>query len=414
MIEAPAGLESVPMARPSSTRFLRLIALLGASALVVAACSDSGTDTTDTTGGADTVAAGSEATTAGGGGSTTTASDGTGGSGGGLTGDAACQANKEAGTITYVSGFDYAASPAILDISVAEAKGYFDELCLDVDVQPSFAPSNAALVIAGKAQFGSGDSFAELVKTNVTGGGDLVAIGHYGKTAVQALLVPADGKVKELSDLPGTTMGIKGDLPYSLQGMLAVNEIQRSSINEILLDGFDPLAHLALGIDALPVYKSNEPITLDREGVEYRLFDPLDYDVPASFGILFTSQSFYDEHPQAVRDFLRASYKGYADAVANPDEAVGIVIEKIDAAGNPNFLFTETEKPRFTVESGLVAKSTPAGEGPGLIDTGKLGEEIDLLTELKVFETKPDWESMVDADLGRELYDGTTVIWPGR
>ncbi|MEZ5409620.1 MAG: ABC transporter substrate-binding protein [Acidimicrobiales bacterium] len=401
------------MARPISTRSSRLIALFVVLALAVAACSDSDTDTTDTTGGADTTVADSEATTAGSG-DTTASSDSTGESGGGLTGDAACQANKDAGTITYVSGFDYAASPAILDISVAEAKGYFDELCLDVDVQPNFAPANAALVIAGKAQFGSGDSFAELVRTNVTGDGDLVAIAQYGKTAVQALLVPADGKVKELSDLPGTTMGIKGDLPYSLQGMLAVNGIERSSINEILLDGFDPVAHLALGIDSLPVYKSNEPITLEREGIEFRLFDPLDYDVPASFGILFTSRSFYDEHPQAVRDFLRASYKGYADAVADPDEAVGIVIEKINAAGNPNFLFTETEKPRFTVESGLVAQSTPAGEGPGLIDPDKLSQEIDLLTDLKVFESKPDWESMMDADLGRELYDGTTVIWPGR
>jgi hypothetical protein len=93
---------------------------------------------------------------------------------------------------------------------------------------------------------------------------------------------------------------------------------------------------------------------------------------------------------------------------------VGIAIQKINAAGNPNFLFTETEKPRWTVESGLVAESTPAGEGPGLIDMKKLGEEIDLLTKLKVFDAKPDWESMVDADLGRELYDGTTVIWPGR
>jgi len=402
------------MARPISTRAPRLIALLAALAVAVAACSDSSTDTTDTTGGgADTTAAGSESTT-GDSGSTTAASEAPGGAGGGLTGDAACQANKDAGTITYVSGFDYAASPAIIDISVAEAKGYFDELCLDVDVQPNFAPANAALVIAGKAQFGSGDSFAELVKTNVTGDGDLVAIAHYGKTAVQALLVPEDGTVKALTDLPGKTMGIKGDLPYSLQGMLAVNGIERSSINEILLDGFDPVAHLALGIDALPVYKSNEPITLEREGITFRLFDPLDYDVPASFGILFTSRSFYDEHPQAVRDFLRASYKGYADAVADPDEAVGIVIEKINAAGNPNFLFTETEKPRFTVESGLVAQSTPAGEGPGLVDLERLGEEIDLLTELKVFDSKPDWEEMVDADLGRELYDGTTVIWPGR
>jgi ABC-type nitrate/sulfonate/bicarbonate transport system substrate-binding protein len=332
--------------------------------------------------------------------------------GGALTGDAACEANKAAGTITYVSGFDYAASPAILDIVVAEAEGYFDELCLDVDIVAGFAPGNGPLVAAGKAQFGSADSFGEMVKTNVEGEADLVAIAHYGKTSVQALLVPADGKVDKLEDLPGKTVGIKGDLPYSLQSMLALAGVERSSFTEILLDGFDPIAHLALGIDALPVYKSNEPVTLDREGIKYKLFDPLDYEVPASFGILFTSQSFLDEHPQAVRDFLRASYKAYGDAVADPDAAVNHAIERIDAAGNPNFLFVETEGPRWKIESGLVAQSTPEGQGPGLPDLDRLGAEIDVLTNVGVFKELPDWKSMVAFDLGPSLYDGTTVIWP--
>jgi ABC-type nitrate/sulfonate/bicarbonate transport system substrate-binding protein len=325
----------------------------------------------------------------------------------------ACQANQDAGPITYISGFDYAASPAILDIVVAEAKGYFDELCLDVTIRPGFAPGNGPLVIAGQAQFGSADSFGEMVKTNVAGEGNLVAIAHYGKTAVQALLVPADGTVQTIDDLPGSTMGIKGDIPYSVQSMLALAGVERSSFDEILLAGFDPIAHLASDIDAMPVYKSNEPVTLDREGIGYTLFDPLDYDVPASFGILFTSQEFLDDHPQAVRDFLRASYRAYADSVQDPDAAVGYAIELIDAAGNPNFLFTETEGPRWEIESGLVASSTPAGQNPGLIDEDLLGQEIAVLTEVGVFDSEPDWASMVAADLGPALYDGSQVIWPG-
>src|SRR5688572_23125077 len=41
-----------------------------------------------------------------------------------------CAANQEAGTITYLSSFDYAASASIVEVIVAEQKGYFDALCL--------------------------------------------------------------------------------------------------------------------------------------------------------------------------------------------------------------------------------------------------------------------------------------------
>ena len=40
---------------------------------------------------------------------------------------ARCAANKAAGKITYLSGFDFAASASIVDVVVAKEKGYFDE-----------------------------------------------------------------------------------------------------------------------------------------------------------------------------------------------------------------------------------------------------------------------------------------------
>ena len=45
-----------------------------------------------------------------------------------------CEANKAAGTITYLSSFDFSASASIVDVLVAKQKGYFDDLCLDVKV----------------------------------------------------------------------------------------------------------------------------------------------------------------------------------------------------------------------------------------------------------------------------------------
>ena len=328
-----------------------------------------------------------------------------------LTTEERCEANKAAGTITYVSSFDFAAAASILDVIVADAEGYFTELCLDVEIKPGFAPGNGGLVAEGQAQISSAGSFGELVNTNVQGEADLVAIAQYGKTSIETLVVPADGPIENLDDLTGSTVGIKGDLPYSLQAMLGVAGVDRSGFEELLLDGFDPVAHLDLGIDALPVYKSNEPAQLDAAGVTYRQFDPQEFDVPASFAVFFTSASFLDEHPTAIEDFLRASFRGFAFAVDNPEDAVGHAFDRIDAAGNPNFFSDEGEGFRWITESALVLETTPDGQGPGLLAVDALGAEIDLLTEVGVFETEPDWQPMLAEGLADSLYDGTDVIW---
>ena len=62
-----------------------------------------------------------------------------------------CTANEAAGTIDYLTGFDYAATASILEVIVAESAGYYDELCLDVEITPSFSVANFPLVAAGEA-----------------------------------------------------------------------------------------------------------------------------------------------------------------------------------------------------------------------------------------------------------------------
>ena len=321
-----------------------------------------------------------------------------------------CEANRDAGKITFISSFDFAASATILDVVVADAEGYFEELCLDVDIKPDFAPRNGGLVAAGKGQISSAGSFSEMVNTNVQGEANLVAIAQYGKTAIETLVVPADSEIVELGDLSGATIGIKGDLPYSLQAMLALAGVERSSLTERLLEGYDPVAHLDLGIDALPVYKSNEPAQLDAAGVEYRQFDPLDFDVPSSFGVFFTSETFLADHPTAVEDFLRAAFRGFEFSVQNPDVAVGHAFERINAAGNPNYLATQGESFRWTTEAKLVLDTTAEGEGLGLLNIDGLEAEIKLMTDVGVFDSEPDWRSMIAPGLAEGIYDGITIV----
>ena len=324
-----------------------------------------------------------------------------------------CAANREAGTMTFVTGFDFAAAAGIIDAIVAEAQGYFDELCIDFEIQPGFAPSNGALVIEGQAQFGASGSFAELVNNNVAGEGDLVALLHWGRTAIEAIVLPEGSPITDFAGLCGSLIGIKGDLPYSLQASVALSGIERSCFDEVLLDGFDPVAHLELGIDALPVYKSNEPNTLTNNGVPFTMLDPLDFDVPSSFGVTFTTQSMIDNNPGLVADVVRALIRGQAFAAANPDVAVENAFELIDAAGNPLYFAMEAERYRWGIESSLIADLAPAGVGVGIPDLGLFEAEIDALVQAGVFESTPDWQSMVNTDISASVYDGTTLIWPG-
>src|SRR6187402_179088 len=66
-----------------------------------------------------------------------------------------CDANKAAGTITYLSGFDFAAAASIMEVVLADDRGYYEELCLDVELTPSFSTTNYPLVASNEAQFSS-------------------------------------------------------------------------------------------------------------------------------------------------------------------------------------------------------------------------------------------------------------------
>ena len=322
-----------------------------------------------------------------------------------------CQANQDAGTVTFVTGFDYAASAGIIDAIVADAQGYFKELCIDFAIQPGFSPSNGALVIANQAQFGVAGSFGELVNNNIAGEGDLVAVLHWGRTAINAIVVPAGTAIEDFTELCGHKVGIKGDLPYSLQAAVALAGIERSCFEEVRLTGFDPVFHLELGIDALPVYKSNEPYTLRKENIEFTMLDPIDFEVPASFGITFTTQSFIDEHPGLAQDVVRALIRGQAFAAENPDIALENAFELIEAAGNPRYLAMEAESHRWRTESSLISDLTPNSDSLGVPDLKLLEAEIEALTQAGVFDELPDWRSMVNAEIAASVHEDTETVW---
>jgi NitT/TauT family transport system substrate-binding protein len=385
----------------TGARSLTLLAIAALAPVALVACGD------DDDGGGSAAPPSTTAATA----ASTTATPSTGGVTAEGIDPARCEANRAAGTITYLSSFDFAATPAIVDVVMADKQGYFDAMCLDVDMKASFSTANYPLVAANQAQFSSAGSYTELLRFSKDGA-HFVAVTDYGKSNISALLVRDDGSINELADLEGKTIGVKGALPPAQVAQLnKVGLVEGEDYKVVLLDGFDPRAHLEQPIDALPVYLSNEPGQLDRAGIGYKLFDPSDDGIPGSFGILYTNAQFLAEHPTAAQDFVRASLKGMEDALADPDAAVAASLELIRAGGNKNFLSEEGESYRWQVERAIVEEAK--GDLPvGVIDPALLQAEVDAYTAAGVFDTAPDIAGTYDVALGADVYgpDGKVVF----
>lgn len=329
--------------------------------------------------------------------------------------EARCQANQEAGTIVYLSSFDFAATASIVDVLVAKSKGYYEALCLDVELKPSFSVDNYPQIAANDAQFSSGGSFSEMVDFAGANDAGFVALAVEGRTGIDALITK-DGAVPTLADIAGTKIGVKGAITPSVKAMLAQQGlIEGEDYETVLLDGFDPLVHIEVpDIVGFPGYKSNEPLQLEAAGVPFTLYDPSDYGVPGSFGVVYTNDTFLTEHPTAAQDFMRATMRGLADAIADPAGAAEIAVGFIEAGDNIMFLSAESETARWGVESQLVADGVDPGAPLGLPLVDELTAEVTTYASIGLFDgVAPDITTMVDPAVLAGVYDaGGTVIWP--
>jgi NitT/TauT family transport system substrate-binding protein len=326
-----------------------------------------------------------------------------------------CAANKKAGTITYLSSFDFAASASIIEVLVAKQKGYFDDLCLDVNLKASFSTDNYPLIAADEAQISSGGSFSEVVDYAGRNDAGFVALSVDGRTGIDALIVK-DGQSADLADLKGKTIGVKGAITPSVAAMLKKAGLtEGQDYQTALLDGFDPKVHIAIPeIIGFPGFKSNEPLQLQAAGIPFKLYDPASYGIPGSFGVLYTNSTFLGDFPSAAEDFMRAAMKGLADALADPKAAAQVAVDMINANGNAQHLSPDGEIARWGVESKLITDSTASDLPIGVPDIKLLEQEVKRYADIGLFDGQvPDITTVVNTTLVQGVYyGGGHIIWP--
>lgn len=329
--------------------------------------------------------------------------------------EARCAANHAAGHIVYLSGYDFAASASIIDVLVAKERGYFEDMCLDVEVRPSYPVDNYPQIAAGTAQFASAGSFSELVDFAGDNSAGYVALAVEGRTGIDALITKP-GAARYLTSLRGTTIGFEGALTPSVRAMLWQAGLIEGEDYEVRdLEGQGAVADLALtDVVGISAYKNDQVYELQQAGTSFDVVDPADHGIPGSFGVLYTEREFMTANPSAVQDFVRATLRGLADALADPDAAVAIAMDALAQDGNELGLTEASERFRWSVDSQIIRDGVTPELPLGLPDRAGLENEVTIYAEAGYFGgVEPTIDGLFEPSVVADLYgpDGR-LIWP--
>jgi ABC-type nitrate/sulfonate/bicarbonate transport system substrate-binding protein len=316
-----------------------------------------------------------------------------------------CAENEAAGTIDYVTGFGFQASASILDVVAAEGLGYFEDLCLDVDIQAGTGntAANAQLVAAGTATMTDLGSDSDLLRA-LANGVEVTAVATLGHVPIETLMTGTD--ITDLTQLDGTTLGHKGQLPATLQAMLLDAGVDLDSVTQVQV-GYDPSVLPRGQVQSLTGYKSNEPDLLRAAGDEVTLWNPEDYGIPGTFGTTVVNDDFASDHPTAVEDMLRAASHAFDYCIDAAAECVQFAADKSEAGYDVDHNIEV-----WNTEQALVTSTTPEGAPLGVIDTGILAQEVAFLTESDQIPADLDYADAFDPSYLEAIYDGTELIWP--
>ncbi len=315
-------------------------------------------------------------------------------------------AGRPLAKVTFMAGYKPQANLPFVAVYEAQQKGYFREQGLEVDVRHSDGSGeHLKLTGAGSVQFSTAQA-QDVLKLTADPGVPLVAIALFGQRGDQAFVVRKDSGIASPKDWEGKVVGYKVFPSPDYLAILKANGVDRSKIQEVSV-GFDPRVLVEKKVDVLPVFKSNEPDLLEHElGTPVEIFDPADYGIPTLGLTYVTSRDFIEQHPDVVRAFLKATMKGLADAFANPDEAVGIVLQ-----------YAPNENPRhqrYMLETEQRAAQSDLTRANGLgWQTEQQWQALDqMLVELDAVKQPVDVKMVFTDRFLREIYRNGQLQWP--
>ena len=210
---------------------------------------------------------------------------------------------------------------------VAKEKGMYQAVGLDVAIQPGGPDFPSIQMIAGgNEQFGV--TSADQILVARSKGVPVVALAVLYRKSPFVLFSLKQSGIDKPEQFPGKKIGVKmgGNEELVYREILKKVGLSSKDMDEVPVK-FDMTPLLTGQIDVWPGYVINEVITAREKGFGVNIIWPSDYGVNMYADTLFTTDKMVKEKPEVVKKFVAATLKGWAYAVAHPEEAAKITVQ---------------------------------------------------------------------------------------
>ena len=214
---------------------------------------------------------------------------------------------------------------------VAASRGFYAEEGLN----PTLTPGGPGAILEPTVVSGAaliGLSSADTIALANAEGAGLKIVGSTLQQNPSAVMSLASNPVPDAKSLEGKRLGLQqtGDAIY--QAFFVKAGVDASQVTIVPVQ-FDPAPLVAGEVDAFASFLVNQPIALEAEGIETVTWLLADYGYNLYADAFFVTEDTLAD-PEArdtVVRFLRATRRGWDDAIADPAAAAQIVVDEYGA-----------------------------------------------------------------------------------
>jgi NitT/TauT family transport system substrate-binding protein len=260
---------------------------------------------------------------------------------------------------------------------VALDRGYYKAEGLEVELaEGSGAQTVLKLLASGNERFGYGPAVS--AAQAVSQGLPVKVVALYQTKAPMGVISFPDVPLRSPKDLEGKRLAISvgetfGDM---LGPFTRINNIDLDKIQRIQMDASARSSQfLTRKIDVMSVYLSNELPQLEkRAGVKFNVLRISEYGLNLLGASVIIGNAFAEQNPDAVKKLLRATAKGYRDAMADPRQAAKAMAKYMKVPEDPEVLDKQ-------VEATVITTNAPQGKPLGWQEASDWQANLTLLKE---------------------------------
>lgn len=249
-------------------------------------------------------------------------------------------------------------------------KGFYKEAGLNVKIDEWDNKINPIeRVLSGSAEYGVGNSDLLLFRHK---GYQPVLLAVFLQHSPLAIMVHENSDIKTVNDFVGKKLLFEPN-SNELKGWLQRADLSEKNVT-IIYESHKLTRFINREVDALSVYTTKEPFQMQKLGLHYRIFKPIDLGIDFYGDNLFTSEREIRANPQRAKAFRDASIKGWKYAMAHKEEIAKLIYERYSKYVSVGELIEEANEIEKYMESSIIE--------PGYYKEGRWRHIADTYLEL--------------------------------